>query len=221
GSIWGWALRRGEVDEARNPARGLERYREQGRERYLTSSELAHLGDALQKLGPFPAAAIRLLLFTGARLREILNAKWEWLDTERGLLFLPDSKTGKKTILLGAPAMAVLASLPRIKGNPHIIPGEKPGQPLADLNRPWAAVTKAAGLEGVRIHDLRHSFASFGAGASPGRRVRPRTSRLATWEEKERGANLRRMIHRAQPKLNGTRRPGATRIRQQHASGAL
>ena len=79
-----------------------------------------------------------------------------------------DSKTGRKPIYLSAAAQSVLASLPRLAGNGHIIAGAKDGEPRADLNRPWRAVTKAAGLEGLRLHDLRHSFASFGAGASLG-----------------------------------------------------
>jgi integrase len=83
-------------------------------------------------------------------------------------MFLPDSKTGKKPIYLSAAALAILSGLPRIEGNPFIIAGTKDGAPRADLKKPWAAVTKAAGLDGVRIHDLRHSFASVGAGASLG-----------------------------------------------------
>ncbi len=120
------------------------------------------------KLDPFAVAAIRLLILTGARLREILHAQWSQVDLERGVIFLADSKTGRKPIYLSAAAQAVLASLPRIQGNPHIIAGAKEGAPRADLKKPWAAVCRAAGLEGVRLHDLRHSFASFGAGASLG-----------------------------------------------------
>jgi integrase len=90
------------------------------------------------------------------------------MGIRRALLNLPDSKTGKKTIFLSAPALAILSATPRIEGNPHIIPGEKVGQPRADFNRPWAAVIKAAALDGLRIHDLRHSFASIGAGAAMG-----------------------------------------------------
>jgi integrase len=108
------------------------------------------------------------LILTGARLREILDAQWQHADFERGILFLPDSKTGRKPVYLSAPATEVFASLPRLEGNPHIIAGLKDGAPRADLKKPWAAVTKAAKLEGVRIHDLRHSFASIGAGASLG-----------------------------------------------------
>jgi integrase len=101
-------------------------------------------------------------------LREILDARWEHVDLERGVILLSDSKTGKKPIYLSAAAQAVLASIPRVSGNPHIIAGAKDGAPRADLKKPWRTVTKAAELEGVRIHDLRHSFASIGAGASMG-----------------------------------------------------
>jgi integrase len=196
-AIWNWAARRDEVDANANPARGIERFPEQGRERFLTSSELARFGDALREaetnglawdvdeanprakhapkesnrrrvLDPFAVAAIRLLILTGARLREILHAQWSQVDLERGVIFLADSKTGRKPIYLSAAAQAVLASLPHIEGNPHIIAGAKDGAPRADLKKPWAAVKRAAGLEGVRLHDLRHSFASFGAGASLG-----------------------------------------------------
>jgi integrase len=193
-----WGAGRGLLPEGHiNPARGIERYKERSRERFLTSEELSRLGDTLRegetvgltyeidetkpkakhapkadkrrtKLDPFAAAAIRLLILTGARLREILDAQWQYVDFERGAIFLPDSKTGRKTLYLSAPAMQVLASLPRLEGNPHIVAGMKDGAPRADLQKPWAAVTKAGGLEGLRIHDLRHSFASIGAGASLG-----------------------------------------------------
>jgi integrase len=95
-------------------------------------------------LDPFAVAAIRLLILTGARLREILHARWEHVDFERGVIFLPDSKTGKKPIYLSAASLAVLAALP-LEGNPFVISGEKAGQARVDLKRPWAAVTKAAG----------------------------------------------------------------------------
>jgi hypothetical protein len=101
-------------------------------------------------------------------LREILGAKWEFVDLERGLLNLPTSKTGKKSVFLSASALAVLSDLPRTEGNPHVIPGEKDGAPRVDLKGPWTAVTQAAGLAGLRLHDLRHSFASIGAGGGLG-----------------------------------------------------
>lgn len=196
-SVWSWAERRDEVGAGSNPCSGIERYAESSRERFLTSAEFARLGDALRlaettglewsvdpakpkanrapkpesrlrTLDPFAVAAIRLLILTGARLREILHAQWQHVDIERGMLLLPDSKTGKKPVYLSAAALSILSSLARVEGNPHVIPGDKEGAPRADLKKPWAAVTRAAGLEGVRLHDLRHSFASFGAGASLG-----------------------------------------------------
>ena len=197
GALYGFAAKAGYVPEGHNPTRGIEKFPERARERFLTSDELARLGDALRQgetiglpyaidesnpkakhapkednrramLDPFAVAAIRLLILTGARLREILHARWEHIDFERGVIFLPDSKTGKKPIYLSAAALTILTALPRLEGNPFVIPGEKAGQPRVDLKRPWAAVTKAARLEGLRIHDLRHSFASVGAGASLG-----------------------------------------------------
>ena len=196
-AVWNWAARRDEVSFADNPARTVERFSEKARERFLTSEELARLGETLREgetlglpyavdetkakaknapkpesrrvnLDPYAVAAIRLLILTGARLREILDAQWSQLDLERGVLFLTDSKTGKKPLYLSAAAQSVLGQIPRIEGNPHVIAGAAKGAPRADLHRPWKAVRKAAGLDGVRIHDLRHSFASFGAGASLG-----------------------------------------------------
>jgi integrase len=197
-AIFNWtAAERDDLELPPNPAKGIKRNPEQGCERFLTTEELARLGDALRegetiglpynvdeakpkanhapkldkrrvKLDPFAVAAIRLLILTGARLREILDAQWQHVDCERGILFLQDSKTGRKPVYLSAPAMQVLASLPRIAGNPHIIAGEREGASRADLKKPWAAVCKFAGLDGVRLHDLRHSFASIGAGASMG-----------------------------------------------------
>lgn len=195
--IWNWAARRDEAALVDNPAKGIERYPENGRERFLTTDELARLGAALDKgettglpyvvdenkpkakhapkaenrrvkLDPFAVAALRLLILTGARLREILDAKWKDVDPERGVLFLEDSKTGRKPVYLSAAAQSVLAALPQVAGNPYIIAGAKDGAPRADLKKPWATVCRAAGLQGTRLHDLRHSFASFGAGASLG-----------------------------------------------------
>jgi integrase len=172
-----------------NPCRGIEHFPEEGRERYLTTLELAQIGEAIREAetiglpytvdatkpkakhapkegNPHAAAALRLLIFTGARLREILHLKWEHVDFERGLLLLPTSKTGKKTIVLNAPALAVLNALPRIGG--YVIAGTSVDSPRSDLKKPWKAVSTRAGLTGVRIHDLRHTHASVGAGAGLG-----------------------------------------------------
>lgn len=197
GSMYSFASKTGLVPEGMNPARGIERYDEESRERVLSVEELERLGAAIREaetvglpwqinpegktkhvaktnrqsvIGPHTAGALRLLIFTGARLREILHLKWAWVDFDRGLLLLPTSKTGKKTIVLNAPALAVLNSLPRVGA--YVIAGENAGtereKPRSDLKRPWAVVKTLAGLEGLRIHDLRHNFASFGAGGGMG-----------------------------------------------------
>ena len=177
-----------------NPARGIDKFPETGRERFLTTEELERLGSAIREaetvgvpwdvdetkptakhipkrdrqtvIWPFAGAAIRLLLFTGCRLREILDLRWTEVDFERGMLHLRDSKTGKKSVILNAPALAVLAALPRF--GEFVIVGETPSQARSDLKRPWDLVTRRAGLAGLRLHDLRHAFASVGVGASLG-----------------------------------------------------
>lgn len=160
-----WGLRDA---AAGNPARGIEKYPEQKRERMLSAEELGRLGDALrayQEAGgsPYVAGAVGLLVFTGARLSEVLGLRWEWIDFERAEARLPDSKSGAKTIHLPAPAMAVLASLVRLDANPHVIMGMKPGMPLVNLEKPWRAIRSMAGLHDLRLHDLRHAFASIAA----------------------------------------------------------
>jgi integrase len=113
-------------------------------------------------------AAIKLLIFTGARLSEVLGLRWEWIDFERAEARLPDSKTGAKTLHLPAPALAVLAELPREAGNPFVVVGHIKGAHLVNIEKPWRAVRKSAGLNGVRLHDLRHAFASVAASSGMG-----------------------------------------------------
>jgi integrase len=167
-SLYVWGAANGYVPFGHaNPAAKILRFPEAGRERFLTGEELGRLGDALRMAEtkyPYPVAAIRVLLMTGARVSEILHARWDWLDIERGFLNLPVSKTGRKSIFLPAPALAILAGLPRLEGNPFIFPGHIPGQPRGKLWKPWTEVRQAAGLDGLRLHDLRHSHASVGAG---------------------------------------------------------
>ncbi len=161
-----WGLR----PDGSNPCRGIERYRETKREAMLSAAELARLGDALAAHQGPPAvvAAIRLLIFTGARLSEILGLRWDQLDIERGEARLSDSKTGAKTLHMPPPALRVLTALPRIDGNPFVITGHRAGAALVNLQKPWRAIRTAAGLPALRIHDLRHAFASVGAGAGLG-----------------------------------------------------
>jgi integrase len=167
-SLYVWGEANGYVPSGHaNPAAKILRFPERGRERFLTGEELGRLGDSLRMAEtkyPYPVAAIRVLLMTGARVNEILHARWDWLDIERGLLNLPVSKTGRKSIFLPAPALAILAGLPRLEGNPFIFPGHVPGQPRGKLWKPWTEIRHAAGLDGLRLHDLRHSHASIGAG---------------------------------------------------------
>jgi integrase len=151
-----------------NPARGIEYYRETARERFLSPEELARLGKALADAdaegeSPYVTAAVRLLVLTGARLGEILSLEWAHVDLDARLLRLPDSKTGAKTIALPAPAIEILAGLPKQQGNPHVICGARAGERLINLQKPWRRIRKSAGLDDVRLHDLRHSFASVAA----------------------------------------------------------
>ena len=167
--FFNWAEKHGLRPDGSNPCRHIDKYRESRRERFLSEAELARLGDALReaekdsRATPWAIAAIRLLIFTGARLSEILTLKWDHVDEDHGLFLLPDSKTGKKAIRFNAPARQVLEGVPRLEGNPFVICGERSGQHLVNLQKPWRRIRKAAGLDDVRIHDLRHSFASVGA----------------------------------------------------------
>ena len=152
-----------------NPCRHVEKYREARRERFLSQGELARLGDELRQAErdnnatPWAIAAIRLLTFTGARRNEILTLQWEHVSEEHGCLMLPDSKTGRKAVRLSPPALALLQTIPRLEGNPYVICGERPGRHLVNIEKPWRRIRKAAKLDDVRLHDLRHSFASVAA----------------------------------------------------------
>ncbi|MGA2637422.1 tyrosine-type recombinase/integrase [Methylocella sp.] len=171
-SVFTWATDQGLIPEGHpKPTLKIETYAEHARERYLTPEEFARLGAALRAVepqNPAPVAVVRVLILTGARLREILHMKWAYVDLDRGIVFLPDSKTGKKPIFLPAAAVAILERQPHLVGNPYVFPGRRPGAPLYSLTNQWATIQENAGLKGVRLHDLRHSFASIGAGQSLG-----------------------------------------------------
>ena len=160
-----WGLRL----DGSNPCRHVERYRERSRERFLSADEMVRLGNVLaeveRKSSEHPSAilAIRLLLLSGARKSEILNLTWQEVDLERACLRLTDSKTGQKVIPLGAPALELLGNAQRADGNAHVCWGNRPAAPLVGLQKIWERVRASADLEDVRIHDLRHSFASVGA----------------------------------------------------------
>jgi integrase len=164
-AILSFAVDRGIAD--RNPVLGVKKYKEGRRERYLSSAELERLGEALKSAEerelPGALTTIRLLALTGARRGEILGARWEYVDFERSLLILPDSKTGHKVLLLGAPALDVLRNAVRIEGNPYICPGALPGKAVVNIQKVWNRVRNEAGIPDIRLHDLRHSFASVSA----------------------------------------------------------
>ena len=119
----------------------------------------------VRPMNPFAVAAIRFLLLSGWREREALTLKWSDIDTERKVATLADTKTGRSQRVLGAAALSLLDELPRVSGSPYVFPGTKEGQPLVEINRVWYSVRHAAELDEVRLHDLRHSFASTVASA--------------------------------------------------------
>ena len=163
-------IKRGEdwglIPEGGNLCRFVVKYRQRKRERFLTEEEFRRLGRVLGTLeaaGRVPvhaAAAIRLLMLTGCRRNEILTLRWEDVHLEVNELRLRDSKTGPRAVPLSPAAVKVIAGLPRAAGNPWVIAGRRPGARLSDFNSHWYRVRTRAGLEDVRLHDLRHSFAS-------------------------------------------------------------
>ncbi len=159
--VWGWR------PENSNPVRKVQRYKEKKCERFLSADELMRVGNALGEfeasgdMMPSAIAGLRLLIFTGARLGEILTLKWSYVDFERRLILLPDSKTGSKPIVLNQQAIDVLNSIPRLVNFPWVLMGHTEGQHLKALQASWIRVRRLAGIPDVRIHDLRHSFASF------------------------------------------------------------
>ncbi|SUS06245.1 Site-specific recombinase XerD [uncultured Defluviicoccus sp.] len=165
-----WGLR----PDGSNPCRHVEKFKETKRDRYLSADELARLGDVLMERertateAPNVIAAVRVLILTGCRLSEILTLRWEHVDFAGTCLRLPDSKTEAKTVHLNAPALAVLSAVERKDASPWVIVGEKPGAHLVNLQKPWRRIRTAAGIPDVRLHDLRHSFASVAVGLGEG-----------------------------------------------------
>ena len=158
--VWSWR------PDGSNPCLHIKRYKEEKRERFLSAEEFARLGRVLDEIlrdgseTRSAVVAIRLLMLTGCRLSEIQKLRWEHVDLEAGELRLPDTKTGGRAVPLAPSAVQLLESLPRDEKNPWVIPGRKPGRHLTDLQHPWRRIREKAELDDVRIHDLRHSFAS-------------------------------------------------------------
>ncbi|WP_339691809.1 tyrosine-type recombinase/integrase [uncultured Parasphingorhabdus sp.] len=157
-----WGLR----PDGTNPRRHIKKYPEKKRERYYSAGELRSIGRVLSEMEdehielPSAIAAVRLLLFTGCRLNEIMKLEWQWVDLGNYALNLPDSKTGAKTVHLGQAAVDVIEQIDRHPDNPYVIVGRNPGAHLTDLQPFWQRVRGRAGLKDARIHDLRHTFAS-------------------------------------------------------------
>lgn len=166
GAIFTFAVSRGFRPD--NPVHGITKYKTKKYERFLSPAELGRLGRVLSEaeqegLNLMAINAIRLLIMTGCRRGEILSLQWKHVDFERSCFRLPDSKTGAKIVPVGAPVLKLLEEMPQIQGNPYVLPGETEGSHYVGLPKVWNTIRERADLKDVRIHDLRHSFASFGA----------------------------------------------------------
>ena len=155
-----------------NPCKGIERNPEQAKERFLSPAEIAAVVEGLDAYGRTPAAdCLRLIMLTGCRPGEAMLATWEQFDAQPGFWIKPSSHTKQRRehrLPLSAPARQLVADVRSLRGeinpNEFVFPGQIPGQPLQQLRSCWDAVCKHAGLSGVRIYDLRHTFAATGAG---------------------------------------------------------
>ncbi len=152
------------IDEAApNPAQGIVKFKEQKRKRWLKPEELPALARAIDaEPSLYVRAALWLYLLTGVRKTELVTAKWVHVDWERGLLVLPDTKSGEEQYaVLNAPALAILQSVPKTEGNPHIFVGSRTGSHMTNIDRSWRRVRHEAGIEDVRLHDLRRTTGSW------------------------------------------------------------
>ena len=160
------AAKTGEAPAGGNPCRFIQKYPTRGRERFLSEQEFDRLGRVLAELeaagtvSTSAAGALRLLMLTGCRRNEVVTLKWEHVDLEHDELRLRDAKTGARAVPLSPAAKQVLTALPHRPDNPWVFPGRVNGSRLRTLNASWQVVRKEAELDDVRLHDLRHSFAS-------------------------------------------------------------
>ena len=157
----------GDLPAGSNPCAGIRPYSTRKLERYLTEPEMTRLSDTLDRFeterraSAHAIAAIRILLATGCRKNEICRLEWDEVDWARKELRLRDSKTGAKRVPLSSAALDLLRDVPPVPGNPYVIAGFRPGMPLGGLQHIWERIRREAGLEDVRLHDLRHSYASW------------------------------------------------------------
>lgn len=162
---WEWR------DQGTNPCKHIDRFAERSRSRYLGTDELQRLGAAMAQLvteraiQPTVCNALELLLLTGARLNEILKAEWAWIDWKRCVLNLPDSKTGAKPVYLSDAAISVLERQKAIAAeSDFVFPSRRNEKGIVNLRKSWVRICERAALEGVRLHDLRHTAASIAVG---------------------------------------------------------
>lgn len=166
-----WGLR----ETGSNPCIGVTKFKEEKRKRYLSPDEYSALFGALDaaaagelrtskgsRLSQIACLAIRLLVLTGARKSEILGLEWDWIDQNDGFADLPDSKTGARRLYFDDGALAVLETAAQFRDGPFVFPGAQPGKPLMDIKKSWDVIRTAAKITDVRLHDLRHSYASVG-----------------------------------------------------------
>ncbi len=154
----------GFVDESTsNPAAAITRFKETKRKRWVRPSEVPALAQAIDnEPNVYVRAALWLYLLTGLRKSELLQARRDDIDWNRAQLRLPNTKSGEEQrIALSAPVIAILQATPELPENPYILPGAKPGQHLVNIDKPWYRIRKAAGLDDVRLHDLRRSVGSW------------------------------------------------------------
>jgi integrase len=197
-----------------NPARGIRKYRENRRDRFLSETEFARLGTTLREMEAegkedfYILAAVRLLAYSGLRLGEVLGLEWRDVDLERGRLRLREAKTGTRVAIINAPMHEVLTNLvarrdaaiarAEAKGkraredSPFVIPGRINGRPVIGIHHVWGRIRTRTELTDVKLHDLRHSFASTGAanglslvmiGGLLGHRSPQTTSRYIDWAD--------------------------------------
>lgn len=166
-SLLGWAMDLKLMPRRDNPCEHVRRYRENARKRYLSLEELDRLATALAAIEDadptqvYGIAAIRLLILTGARYSEIMSLEWSFVSLDSATLTLPDSKTGSKSINLSEETIEVLRRIPRRADNTHVIVGGRRGEHMKNLYVLWDEVRRRAGLTDIRLHDLRHTYASF------------------------------------------------------------
>lgn len=164
GGIFSYAFDCGLIEI--NPVHGVKRFADRKGQRYLSQQELVALGQALAEgeergLNPQALAILKLLVFTGARKGEIETMRWDAVDLPGGYLRLADSKTGQKAIPLNAGALEILSKLPRLEGSPFVFTAHRSEGHYEGTPKVWRIVRSMAGLDDVRLHDLRHSFASI------------------------------------------------------------